>query len=93
MRIDWHLSEFVELRKSPEVKAELDALGSKVVDALNVELAAAQAARLQPITPGYVHHVTPGGNRARLQIVAKTARAQAHEAKHQSILKRLGHTP
>jgi geranylgeranyl pyrophosphate synthase len=67
--------------------AYLEAKGEEWVAELNTELHAAQAKRKQPVEDGYDHHVTTGGTRARLYIVAETARAQAHEAKHSSILK------
>jgi hypothetical protein len=86
-RYDWHLEEFVRVRKSPGMIAHLEGMGEEWVGLLNTELHAAQTARKQPVEDGYVHHITTGGSRARLYIVAKTARAQAHEAKHSSILK------
>jgi hypothetical protein len=69
--------------------AYLKAMGDQWTADLNTELHAAQAARKQPVEDGYIAHVTEGGTRARLFIVAATARAQAHEAKHSSILKRM----
>lgn len=67
--------------------ARLEAMGTEWVGRLNAELRSAQAARDQPVEDGYTHHITTGGTRARLFIVASTARAQAHEARHSSILK------
>lgn len=67
--------------------AHLEEMGAEWVTRLNAELHSAQAARKQPIEDGYNHHVVVGGSRARLFIVAASARAQAHEAKHSSILK------
>lgn len=86
-RIDWHTEEFANIRRSPGMVAHLKAMGEEWEARLNSELHAAQAARKQPVEDGYDHHITTGGTRARLYMVAATARAQAHEAKHNSILK------
>lgn len=67
--------------------AYLEAKGVEWVAELNADLRAAQASRKQPVEDGYDFRVTTGGTRARLYIVAATARAQAHEAKHNMILK------
>lgn len=90
-RFEWHDEEFGEIRRSPGMVAHLDGMGVQWVGRLNSELHAAQAARKQPVEDGYDHHITVGGTRARLYVVASTARAQAHEAKNGSILK-LMHT-
>lgn len=87
-RFDWHDREFgPQIRKAPGMVALLDSMGEEWVARLNTELHAAQARRKQPVEDGYIHDVTTGGTRARLYIVATTARAQAHEAEHSSILK------
>lgn len=87
-RFDWHDEEFApQIRNAPGMVAHLESMGEKWVDRLNTELHAAQTARKQPVEDGYTKHITAGGSRARLFIVAMTARAQAHEAKHSSILK------
>lgn len=88
-RVDWHLDEFERIRTSEGMHEYLNELGTKLVSELNAELHEAQAARSQPIADGYKFYVTQG-TRARLHILAFTARAQAHEAKHQSILRKLG---
>ncbi|QFG08867.1 hypothetical protein PBI_MALAGASYROSE_17 [Mycobacterium phage MalagasyRose] len=92
---DWHLDEFENLRKSAGVVAFLEATGERLVGQLNTELRAAQAQRGQPQADGYKFYVTGKGeggdkSRARLHILAFTARGIAHEAKHQSILRLLG---
>lgn len=89
MRIDWHLEEFAEIRKSAGMTETLAGIGEQTTASLNNELAAAQTARRQPVVDGYGYHISPGGSRKRLHIVAFTARAQAHEAKHQSILRHI----
>lgn len=88
-RFDWNFDEFRRIRKSPDMVALLRQQGEQLVERLNTELHAAQARRHQPVEDGYVYHITKRGTRARLFIVAATARAQAHEAEHQSILKML----
>jgi type IV secretory pathway TrbL component len=92
MKIDWNLDGFKEIRTSEGMNAVLREMGEETVTALNSELAQAQTARRQPVNDGYGYHVSTGGSRDRLQIVAYTARAQAHEAKHQSILRRIDGT-
>lgn len=89
---DWHLDEFEHIRKSDEMVEFLHGIGTELCASLNAELNEAQAERKQPIEDGYKFYVTNEGtaSRARLHILAFTARAQAHEAVHQSILKRLG---
>lgn len=78
-----------ELRNSAGLVAHLNKIGADWVSELNTELKAEQVKRKQPVEDGYEHHVVEGGSRARLYVVAETARAQAHEAKHSSILKRM----
>jgi hypothetical protein len=89
MRIDWNISEFEEIRKSPGMVAHLNSLGAETVTRCNAELHAAQAKRKQPIADGYDHKVTEGSDRARLIISATTARGLAHEAVNNAILKNL----
>jgi hypothetical protein len=86
-RFDWHDNQFPPIRKSPGMVAHLKGMGEQWTAELNAELHSAQAARNQPVEDGYTAHITTGGSRARLFIVAASARAQAHEAKHSSILK------
>lgn len=86
-RFDWHDEEFPPIRKSPGMVAYLEEKGEEWVAELNADLHAAQAKRKQPVEDGYTHYVHVGGTRARLYIVAATARAQAHEARHNMILK------
>lgn len=88
-RVDWHLDEFERIRTSAGMQEYLEELGTQLVSELNAELHAAQKARNQPVEDGYKFYVTKG-SRARLHILAFTARGQAHEAKHQSILRKLG---
>ena len=45
--------------------------------------------RGQPVEDGYDHHVRELKDEARLYVVAATARAQAHEARHSSMLKQM----
>lgn len=85
-RFEWHLSEFRRVRNSPGMTEFLRAKGEEWVAELNAELREAQARRKQPIEDGYDYWISKG-TRARLHIIAKTARAQAHEAEHSSILK------
>lgn len=93
--IDWNLDEFERIRKSEGIVEYLHETGKQLVSGLNAELHAAQRERGQTVEDGYKYYVTgadEGGDtsRARLHVLAFTARAMAHEAKHQSILKRLG---
>jgi hypothetical protein len=78
---------FVAMRKDPKLVSILRVRGETWVSRLNAELHTAQKARRQPIADGYAFYVHTEGSRARLYIVATTARAQAHEKKHSSILK------
>jgi hypothetical protein len=78
---------FIEMRKDPKLVSILRVRGETWVARLNAELHAAQQARRQPIADGYGFYVHTEGSRARLYVVATTARAQAHEKKHSSILK------
>lgn len=89
---DWHLDEFERIRKSEGIVSFLHETGKQLVSGLNAELHAAQRARDQPVEDGYKYYVTNEANasRARLHVLAFTARGQAHEAAHQSILRRLG---
>jgi hypothetical protein len=78
---------FVEMRKDARLVSILRVRGETWVSRLNAELHAAQKARKQPIADGYTFYVHTEGSRARLYVLAFTARAQAHERKHSSILK------
>lgn len=75
------------IRKAPELITFFDTMGSSWVTALNQELHAAQRARKQPVADGYAHAITVNEDRIRMRIWCTTARAMAHEAKHQSILR------
>lgn len=86
-KITWNMDEFTRIRKAPALVAKLHAMGEEWTGDLNEELHAAQARRKQPVEDGYTYHINTGGTRARMYIVAATARAQAHERKHSSILK------
>jgi hypothetical protein len=88
-RFEWHHREFVRLLKSPEVKGELEKIGTITVARCNAELHAAQARRRQPQEDGYAHKMTEGFDRARMLITTTTARAMAHEAVNNAILKNL----
>lgn len=79
--------EWKSIRTTPEMKSELSARGKSWTDRLNAELRAAQAARRQPIEDGYTYEVTTEGSRYRLYVWPFTARAIAHEAVNQSMLK------
>lgn len=85
-RFEWHISEFRRIRNSPGMTEFLKAKGEEWVTELNAELREAQAKRKQPVEDGYDYWISRG-TRARLHIIPKTARAQAHEAKHSSILR------
>lgn len=92
---DWHMSEFERIRKSAGMVEFLTEMGTELVGRLNAELHGAQEARNQPVEDGYKFYITTDGedgnkSRARLHIVAFTARGIAHEAVHQSILRMLG---
>ena len=78
---------FREVRKSARLESILRVRGETWVSRLNTELHAAQTKRKQPVEDGYTFYIHSGGSRLRLYIVAFTARAQAHERKHSSILK------
>lgn len=86
---NWNMDEFKRIRTSPEMAGQLAEMGVQWVERLNEELRVAQAARKQPVEDGYDYTVTNTGSRARLFVVAKTARAQAHEAEHSSMLKQM----
>lgn len=91
LRFDWHLDEFQRIRTSPGLRTWLTDLGTQLVSELNAELHAAQQKRNQPVEDGYKFYVVKGGeSRYRLHVLAFTARGMAHEAKHQSILRKLG---
>jgi hypothetical protein len=75
------------IRKAPELVSLFNQIGGMWVDDLNSELRQAQAARKQKIEDGYKFAINSDSDRIRMRIWAFTARAAAHEAKHQSILK------
>jgi hypothetical protein len=79
--------EWKRIRTTPETKAELETRGKQWVDRLNADLHAAQAARKQPVEDGYMYDITTEGSRYRLYVWPFTARAIAHEAVNQSMLK------
>jgi hypothetical protein len=79
--------EWRRIRKTAELKSELDARGRQWVERLNAELHAAQAKRKQPVEDGYRYEITTEGSRYRLYVWPYTARAIAHEAVNQSMLK------
>jgi hypothetical protein len=87
IRMVLHNEEFKRIRKSAALVGLFNLRGEEWVERLNNELHIAQAKRKQPVEDGYVYHVSDRGTRARLYIVAATARAQAHERAHSSILK------
>ena len=88
-RVEMHHEAFDEMRKDPKLRAALSLWGQSATDELNAELAAAQERREQSVEPGYESSVVAGAGhtRARLYIAAATARAQAHEKAHDSLLK------
>jgi hypothetical protein len=86
-RVQLNNSTFREVRKSARLVSILRVRGETWCNRLNAELHKAQTARRQPVADGYTYYVHTEGSRARLYIVAFTARAQAHEKKHSSILK------
>ena len=86
-RVQLDNSGFVKMRKDEKLVSLLRERGETWCARLNEELHKAQTARKQPVADGYTYHLHTEGTRARLYIVAFTARAQAHEKKHSSILK------
>lgn len=79
--------EFERIRKTARLESIFRVRGETWTARLNAELHAAQAKRKQPVEDGYVFYIHSTGTRLRLYIVAATARAQAHEKAHSSILK------
>jgi hypothetical protein len=77
------------IRKSPDLIDMFTVMGEHIVQELNWELNAAQARRKQKVEDGYKFAVSVNDDRIRMRIWAFTARAAAHEAKHQSILKHM----
>lgn len=77
-----------EMRNSPGVDAYLEKVGEETVARCNTDLRAAQAKRGQPQEDGYDFHITHG-SRSRLNIFPSTARAMAHEAVNQTILRNI----
>jgi hypothetical protein len=86
-RVELKNPGFVAMRKDSKLVSIFRVRGETWVSRLNTELHAAQKARKQPVADGYTFYIHTEGSRARLYIVAFTARAQAHERKHSSILK------
>jgi hypothetical protein len=85
----WNMDEFERIRHAQPLVALFEDRGAEWVGRLNDELHSAQAKRKQPVEDGYDAEVTTGGSRARLYVRAFTARAMAHEAANQSILKNM----
>lgn len=81
---DWQ-----QIRKTPELVSMFAGMGEHIVQELNWELHGAQARRRQPVEDGYKFAISHDRDRIRMRIWAFTARAAAHEAKHQSILKHM----
>lgn len=79
--------EWNRIRTSEEMQAHLEARGQEWTARLNGDLRSAQAQRKQPIEDGYDHNVNNEGSRARLYVWPFTARAIAHEAVNQAMLK------
>jgi hypothetical protein len=80
--------EWRDMRNSAGTDDYLERVGTEVVARCNAELRAAQAKRKQPVEDGYDYHITHG-SRSRLNIFPTTARAIAHEAVNQTILKNM----
>lgn len=80
--------EWREMRNSPGTDDYLTQLGEQIVARCNADLRAAQAKRGQPQEDGYDYHITHG-SRSRLNVFPTTARAMAHEAVNQTILKNM----
>lgn len=78
--------EWRRIRNSPQMDTYLARVGEEAISRCNADLHGAQAKRNQPVEDGYDYHITHG-TRARLNIFPDTARAMAHEAVNQSILK------
>jgi hypothetical protein len=79
--------EFERIRKAARLESIFRVRGETWTARLNTELHAAQTKRKQPVEDGYTFHIRTTGSRLRLYIVAFTARAQAHERAHSSILR------
>lgn len=76
------------IRNSGVVNAFLQKLGAETVSGCNADLKAAQMKRRQPTEDGYDFGISHG-SRSRLTIFPNTARAMAHEAVNQTILKNI----
>lgn len=81
---DWQ-----DIRKSPDLVDLFAITGEHIVRDLNHELHTAQMSRKQKVEDGYKFAISHDRDRIRMRIWAFTARAAAHEAKHQSILKNM----
>jgi hypothetical protein len=86
-KVQLNNAEFQRVRKAAKLESILRVRGETWCSRLNAELHKAQRARKQPVADGYTFYIHSDGSRLRLYIVAFTARAQAHEKKHSSILK------
>jgi hypothetical protein len=75
------------IRKAPELVTMFGGKGSEWVSRLNSELHQAQIRRKQKVEDGYKFSISFDEDRLRMRIWTFTARAMAHEAKHQSILR------
>lgn len=85
----WNVDEFEKIRKSAGMVGHLNDIAKETVTRCNAELHAAQAKRRQPVEDGYDRTLSLSGDRARVFIAATTARAMAHEAVNNAILKNL----
>lgn len=77
-----------EMRNSAGMDEHWEKVGAETVARCNADLHAAQAKRNQPAEDGYDFSISHG-TRARLHVFPTTARAIAHEAVNQTILKNL----
>ncbi|MFV8317118.1 hypothetical protein [Mycobacterium sp. 23] len=77
-----------EMRNSAGMDEHWEKVGQETVARCNADLHAAQAKRNQPAEDGYDFSISHG-TRARLHVFPTTARAMAHEAVNQTILKNL----
>lgn len=84
----WNMPEFQRIRNSEGITRQLHARGQDWVKRLNAELHQEQAQDNEPEEDGYTYQITHG-SRSRLYVYPYTARAMAHEARDQSMLKNL----
>lgn len=87
--VDWGSNnpEWRRIRTSPGIVSDLHRRGNQWVKRLNEDLERAEARRGQEVEAGYDYTVTTRGTRARLYVNTTDARAAAHEARHQNLLK------